>query len=211
MGRWVAAMTQAMVAGLFELAKSRPREHHAHGAPPMGETNSNPTKTSAPVITERDILFECPSCGKNLVVDESAEGAIVDCPRCAIKVIVPPKVRPEIRTSTPQPPPPAPSAPPNVTTTASSTDLQARGATLGNQLREIQMQRTEIHNRVASRLNELNRDLVLLARLDATQQKLVGEWNQLLGSQKTATGSGASPAKTQDGGGTPSRVAPDAE
>jgi DNA-directed RNA polymerase subunit RPC12/RpoP len=148
----------------------------------MGETQTNPSKISPPVITERDILFECPACGKNLVVDESAEGVIVDCPRCSIQVIVPPKARPEVKASTP-------SSPPSQTATApkaavATPDVQSRGATLGNQLREIQMQRTEIHNRVASRLNELNRDLVLLARLDATQQKLVAEWNQLVGIPK---------------------------
>jgi hypothetical protein len=63
------------------------------------------------------------------------------------------------------------------------------------------MQRTEIHNRVASRLNELNRDLVLLARLDATQQKLVGEWNQLVSAAKPASG-----LKSQVDTGDPSRV-----
>lgn len=146
----------------------------------MAETNSNPARASAPVITERDILFECPSCGKNLVVDESAEGVIVDCPRCAIKVIVPPKARPDVKAVAASP------TPPPVAASSSATDLQGAGATLGHQLREIQMQRTEIHNRVASRLNELNRDLVLLARLDATQQKLVGEWNQLVGAPKAA-------------------------
>jgi hypothetical protein len=69
-----------------------------------------------------------------------------------------------------------------------------RGAALGYQLKEIQMQRTEIHNRVASRLNELNRDLVQLARLDATQQNLVAEWNQLVGAPKAPAGSGATPS-----------------
>jgi hypothetical protein len=151
----------------------------------MAEANSISSKESRPVITERDILFECPSCGKNLVVDESAEGAIVDCPRCYIKVIVPPKAQPDAKAVIAQPAPPPVAAPSESNPTApESSGLQERGATLGNQLKEIQMQRTEIHNRVASRLNEMNRDLVLLARLDATQQKLVAEWNQLVNSAK---------------------------
>ena len=43
------------------------------------------------VVTNQDILFDCPSCGKSLVVDVSAEGMIVDCPQCRTNVIVPPR------------------------------------------------------------------------------------------------------------------------
>src|SRR5438445_13875992 len=61
----------------------------------MPTVDPNPTEL---VLSPRDILFECPSCGKSLVVDEAAEGLIVDCPQCRTNVIVPPK--------------PAPAAPP---------------------------------------------------------------------------------------------------
>ena len=198
-----------MLAGLFGLAKSSLTEHHALGVRHMAEANSTPAKTSAPVITERDILFECPSCGKNLVVDESAEGAIVDCPRCYIKVIVPPKIQPVAAQPRPATPAPAPAAPPPpvppppaapTPEISDAAGLQARGAAFGNQLKELQMQRTEIHNRVASRLNELNRDLVMLARLDATQQKLVGEWIQVVGPSKAPAGSGATPSNPPPAG-----------
>lgn len=40
-------------------------------------------------ITPRDILFECPNCGKSMVIDESAVGMMVDCPQCPAQVIVP--------------------------------------------------------------------------------------------------------------------------
>lgn len=36
-----------------------------------------------------DILFDCPLCGKSMVIDEAAVGMAVDCPQCAAKVIVP--------------------------------------------------------------------------------------------------------------------------
>ena len=199
-----------MLAGLFGLAKGRLNEHYNLRVRHMAEANTTPTKPSAPVITERDILFECPSCGKNLVVDESAEGAIVDCPRCNIHVIVPPKTGPVIAVSSEPAPAPAPVVPPQpapaavVPTipieSADAAGLQAKGSTLGNQLKEIQMQRTEIHNRVASRLNEMNRDLVLLARLDATQQKLVSEWNQVVGVPKAPAGSGTTPSNPPPAG-----------
>ena len=37
-------------------------------------------KSDAVDVGDRDILFECPSCNKSLVVDETAEGMIVECP-----------------------------------------------------------------------------------------------------------------------------------
>ena len=41
------------------------------------------------VVTLGDILFECPSCDKSMVIDESATGMIVECPQCHTNVIVP--------------------------------------------------------------------------------------------------------------------------
>jgi len=41
------------------------------------------------IITEQDIVFECPNCGKSMVIDEAAVGMIVDCPDCRSQVIVP--------------------------------------------------------------------------------------------------------------------------
>src|SRR5258706_10530390 len=55
--------------------------------------NKQPAKTKSDeiVVTNQDILFDCPSCWKSLVVDVSAEGMIVDCPQCRTNVIVPPR------------------------------------------------------------------------------------------------------------------------
>ena len=41
-----------------------------------------------------DMLFECPNCSKSMVIDESAVGKIVDCPRCPAQVIVPSRPAP---------------------------------------------------------------------------------------------------------------------
>src|SRR5258706_16166868 len=60
----------------------------------MAGSESVSSKTNELAITPRDILFACPSCGKNLVVDEAAEGMIVNCPQCKTAVIVPPKPAP---------------------------------------------------------------------------------------------------------------------
>jgi DNA-directed RNA polymerase subunit RPC12/RpoP len=40
-------------------------------------------------VSESDILFECPDCGKSLVIDQAATGRVIDCPQCHTAVIVP--------------------------------------------------------------------------------------------------------------------------
>jgi predicted RNA-binding Zn-ribbon protein involved in translation (DUF1610 family) len=143
------------------------------------------------IVTPRDILFECPGCGKSLVVDEDAEGMIVECPKCHIAVIVPPKPVPS----------PAPVSEPTAGIVepkppAEADDLRGRLVTLANKLKELQTQRTEINNRLAARINDINRDLVLVARLETSHQQVLAELNQLIGQLGThaASGSTATPA-----------------
>jgi len=135
------------------------------------------------VISASDILFECPSCGKSLVVDESAEGLIVDCPQCQSNVIVPPKQGKTVLAPPPQTTrarvskeEPKPAA---AKLESGEHSPQKRLAVLADQLKELQTQRTEVANRIAARLNEVNRDLVLMARLETSQQQILKEWNQL--------------------------------
>jgi len=125
-----------------------------------------------------DIEFECPACTKSLVVDEAAEGMIVDCPQCRTNVIVPPKsVKAEPLTTaakhdfTPSE---------HVSTRPGEVTPQKRFATFAGQLKEIQAQRSEVTNRRATRLNEVNRDLVMIARLETSQQQILKEWIQLV-------------------------------
>ena len=130
------------------------------------------------MVTTTDILFECPSCGKSLVVDEAAEGMIIDCPTCRTNVIVPPK-------STKSAPPPvamkAESKPIEEAKSApADSSPRKRLAVLAGQLKETQAQRTEVTSRIAARLNDVNRDLVMLARLETSQQQIFSEWNQLV-------------------------------
>jgi ssDNA-binding Zn-finger/Zn-ribbon topoisomerase 1 len=141
-------------------------------------------KTQEITISSEDILFECPSCGKSLVVDESAEGLIIGCPQCRTNVIVPPRqgqlgLAPPPQTARAQPPKEEYRAAPSKTH-GSELPPQQRLAVLTGQLKEIQTQRTEVTHRIASRLNEVNRDLVLLARLETSQQQILSEWNQLM-------------------------------
>lgn len=155
-------------------------------------------KTEEIVISSSDILFECPSCGKSLVVDEGAEGLIIGCPQCQTSVIVPPRQDKSALAPPPQTTrahPPKEEKPGAAKTQGGDLPPQKRLAVLAGQLKEIQAQRTEITNRIASRLNEVNRDLVLLARLETSQQQILGESNQLV--EKIGAGQSA-PAGDSD-------------
>jgi DNA-directed RNA polymerase subunit RPC12/RpoP len=144
-------------------------------------------------VTNQDILFDCPSCGKSLVVDISAEGMIVDCPQCRTNVIVPPRSTALSEPSTPvtRAVPPKEEVKPVEDVELSTTDVpaQKRLAVLAGQLKELQTQRGEVTGRIAARLNEVNRDLVMLARLETSQQQILSEWNQLV--EKIGAGSHA--------------------
>jgi len=139
------------------------------------------TVTDDQAVTASDIVFDCPACGKSLVVAEAAEGMIVDCPQCRTNVIVPPKsTKVAAPTSSKKEEPrisePTKLAPPD----AAEDPLQMRLSVLAGQLKEIQAQRTEVTGRIASRLNDVNRDLVIIARLETSQQQILSEWNQLV-------------------------------
>jgi predicted RNA-binding Zn-ribbon protein involved in translation (DUF1610 family) len=142
-----------------------------------------PAQTSgAPVVTPRDILFECPSCGKSMVIDQAAEGYTIECPQCHIPVIVPPKTG-----AAPQPPLPpslaaaAKAAPaPKPAGSVDVAGLQEQLTALNHQLREQGTQWTELTSRIAGRINEINHDLVLLARLEASQKQILSQWSQIV-------------------------------
>lgn len=153
----------------------------------MASASSQPQSTTEVAITTRDILFECPSCGKSLVVDESAEGLTINCPQCRINVIVPPKPRPAA------PPPPAPAAPakpavaaepaPGAPAKPPAVDvagLQKRLSGVTQHLKELQTQRTELANRVTSNLNDINRDMLMMARLESSLTHAIGELTMLI-------------------------------
>jgi predicted RNA-binding Zn-ribbon protein involved in translation (DUF1610 family) len=155
--------------------------------------NKQATKANADetAVTNQDILFDCPSCGKSLVVDVSAEGMIVDCPQCRTNVIVPPlsSTRSEPPVSVARAVPSKEDAKSAEETGSSATNglTQKRLAVLASHLKELQTQRGEVTGRIAARLNEVNRDLVMLARLETSQQQILSEWNQLVEKMSVAT------------------------
>src|ERR1039457_4555306 len=119
------------------------------------------TKSDEFVVTNQDILFDCPACGKSLVVDVSAEGMIVDCPQCRTNVIVPPRstTRSEPPASVTRAVPSKEEAKYAEETGSSATDVpaQKRLAVLASKLKELQTQRGEVTRRIAPRLNQDNR------------------------------------------------------
>jgi DNA-directed RNA polymerase subunit RPC12/RpoP len=161
----------------------------------MNTTSKSDLQVTAGGIGPHDIVFECPSCGKSLVVEDKAEGLVVPCPRCSASVIVPPRekalpvAKPAVK-PVPVTVPVRPAAP------VLSGSVPDRLAGLLHQLKEMQTQRTEIGNRVATHLNEVTRDLVALSRLDATQQELVTQWAQVVASlEAQMRGAVSSPPK----------------
>ena len=145
------------------------------------------SKSGEMAVGPRDILFECPACHKSLVVDEAGEGMIVDCPQCHINVIVPPKVGPEIPAPAPAP---APAVVQTLPEAEDTNELRQRLVSLNNKLKEMQTQRAEINNRMASRINEINRDLVLMARLETAHQQVIADLSQMI----TQVSAGSAPA-----------------
>ncbi len=143
-------------------------------------------------VSSRDILFECPSCGKSLVVDESAEGLIVDCPQCQTNVIVPPRTL-SAAVKAEAPPEPVVASLTKPAEKVGSIDvatLHRRLDQLTSQLKELQTQWTEVTSRIASHINEVNRDLVGLARLETSHKQILKEWNQVVGEIASASASG---------------------
>lgn len=145
------------------------------------------TVTDEGAVTASDIVFDCPACGKSLVVDQAAEGMIVDCPQCRTNVIVPPmSTKPASPTTSTKGESKADEPARSCSSDVSEDSLQKRLSVLAGQLKEIQAQRTEVTGRIAARLNDVNRDLVIIARLETSQQQILSEWNQLV--EKIASG-----------------------
>jgi DNA-directed RNA polymerase subunit RPC12/RpoP len=161
----------------------------------MARTDNFAKKTGEADVSTRDILFECPSCGKSLVVDETAEGMIVDCPQCHINVIVPPRV-PPATAAAPGKPAATESAAAAMTPPAEKVGavdvatLHRRLDQISSQIKELQTQWTEVTSRLTSRINEVNRDLVGLARLETSHKQILKEWNQVVGEIAAASKDG---------------------
>ncbi len=62
-----------------------------------------------------------------------------------------------------------------------TADLHEQLNELGTKLREVQTQWADTTNRIATRINDINRELVGLSRLEASHKELLQKWNSLIG------------------------------
>ncbi len=136
------------------------------------------TDPDAVVISERDIVFDCPKCGGELVVDRDGEGMQLNCVHCGEPVVVPKfnesKNRNDsaetIAPPTSQPPPaqskPAKTPPTFDFSDLSKEELQRRFEDLKLHLKENESQRVETRG-------HLNRTMLQAHRYQLQLQKLV--------------------------------------
>lgn len=139
----------------------------------MSQTDPNEV-----VITERDIVFDCPKCDGELVVDRDGEGMQVSCVHCGATVVVPKfeesknrggagvTISPsESQNTLPQPKPPKEKLSFDFSG-LSKEDLQRKFEDLKLQLKENESQRVETRG-------HLNRTMLQAHRYQLQLQKLV--------------------------------------
>lgn len=107
-----ATITQSLVALNRPRAEREPADNeekkepeHAPGDPKPGSASSQPEQAEEPhtadppededtmdniTVTDRDILFDCPSCQGELIVDRDGEGMETACIHCGALINVPP-------------------------------------------------------------------------------------------------------------------------
>jgi DNA-directed RNA polymerase subunit RPC12/RpoP len=149
------------------------------------------------VITPRDILFECPKCGKSLAVDQDAEGLIVPCQQCGADVIVPPKpsavpvsLQPRHAPTAASPPPARTEVAPQIaqiqTQHVETADLKDRLAALSTQLKELQNRHADLIAKMMGHIDEVNHILEQLGGLQGAENEAHLEWNRIVEEITTA-------------------------
>ena len=109
-------------------------------------------------FTERDIIFECPRCGKSLGIDERGAGLIVRCPDCGLRMQVPVPAaedEPEVRAG-------------NALETAAPADL-ARPGESDVPVERVNYDEREVHDR-KRRLEKMRLDY--LARFERISEEI---------------------------------------
>ncbi len=127
-----------------------------------------------PVITERDIVFDCERCGGELVVDRDGEGLEVACSHCGHILVIPAfKARPAAV-------PPEITPPPEYRfdfTGFSADQLGRRMEELRHQLKENRSQDTELRGHVNRATMELHRLQLKLQKLNQRKTEIEAEIN----------------------------------
>jgi vacuolar-type H+-ATPase subunit I/STV1 len=112
-------------------------------------------------ISENDIVFDCPSCHKSLVVDVVAAGHALDCPNCKTNVTVP-KIHKVVGLS----------EAPETQQLQSKPQWEQELISLEAALKEIRHQREEAGNFYKKHASEANRQQLRMEKLDAKIKEL---------------------------------------
>ncbi len=138
------------------------------------------TGKSAVVIAERDIVFNCPNCQGELVVDRDGAGLSVPCSHCGHELTIPDY----------QTPPPAAGVAPAESAISpparqfdfsdkSNEQLERRFNELKGQLKENRSQDTEMRGHVNRATIDLHRLQLKLKKLQERQADIDAEINAL--------------------------------
>ena len=161
------------------------------------EVSQDSRKKLLLVVTERDIVFNCPNCQGELVVDRDGEGMEVPCSHCGTMLTVPAH---QPRAAMDQPSvtlvasrnaePPAPERPERTFdfSTFAPEQLQRRRDELKHQLKENRSQDTEMRGHVNRANMELHR---LQLRLKTLQERYRDIEAELAAMQAYAPGNGS--------------------
>ncbi len=151
-------------------------------APSFAETGTSSKPTV--VIGERDIVFNCPNCQGELVVDRDGAGLSVPCSHCGCALIIP-DYRPPPRTSGAA----TTFNPPEAITPAPARHfdfdgkprehLERRFNELKGQLKENRSQDTEMRGHVNRATIDLHRLQLRLKKLQDRQADIDAELNAL--------------------------------
>ncbi len=151
-------------------------------APAAAESNTR-TKPAL-VIGERDIVFNCPNCQGELVVDREGAGLSVPCSHCGHALTipdyqqVPPSLGAMATFDSPEPPAPVPARHFDFNDKPRE-QLERRFNELKNQLKENRSQDTEMRGHVNRATIDLHRLQLKLKKLQDRQADIDAEINAL--------------------------------
>ncbi len=151
-----------------------------------GTPSVDPTATSKPamVIGGRDIVFSCPNCQGELVVDCDGAGLSLPCPRCSQPLTIPDhRSPPQLEVLPPATAVEPSESPPPARhfdfTNKPREELERRFNELKHQLKENRSQDTEMRGHVNKATMELHRLQLKLKKLSERQVDIGAEIHAL--------------------------------